>query len=55
MRLAIGAAAGITQELQRLYTDGWRVVTHTESRDEYTFVLERDVELPSPPSRGAAD
>lgn len=40
VRTPITSAADITLILQNLYLSGWRVVSHTESHDEYSFVLE---------------
>lgn len=43
-RLAVTGAKGVTASLNALARDGWRVVSHTESSDEYSFVLIREAE-----------
>jgi len=40
VRTPIGSGPNITTILSNLYLAGWRVVSHAESRDEYSFVLE---------------
>jgi hypothetical protein len=42
VRLDAQKAEKITEALKALYVIGWRVVSHTESADEYSFVLERE-------------
>lgn len=40
VRTPIAAAKDVTVILNNLALAGWRVVSHTESDDEYSFVLE---------------
>jgi predicted Zn-ribbon and HTH transcriptional regulator len=41
LRIDCDAEERITKDLAPFYKEGWRVISHTESSDEYTFVLER--------------
>jgi hypothetical protein len=41
LRLRTASDQNITECLVVWYTKGWRVVSHSESKDEYSFVLER--------------
>lgn len=40
VRTPVAAAIQVTTILRNLARSGWRVVSHSESSDEYTFVLE---------------
>jgi hypothetical protein len=40
VRIPIQGAPAVTVILKNLVRAGWRIVSHTESDDDYTFVLE---------------
>lgn len=41
LRIRITNAESITAQLAFHYLQGWRVISHVEQGDEYSFVLER--------------
>lgn len=52
VRTPVTKAQDVTIILQNLYRAGWKVVSHGESRDEYTFVLEGGVLVTTPNAVG---
>ena len=44
VRLRVASQDDISQALAKYYAVGWRVVSHTDDGDEYSFVFERDAD-----------
>ena len=50
VRTPVQKAQDVTTILRNLYFAEWRVVSHTVSRDEYTFVMESAKDFIPPPN-----
>lgn len=48
IKITVTGAEEVTRELADWYLRGWRVISHTESEDVYSFVLERKPEMRQP-------